>query len=367
MSGAGREHEMDRVEAALRGLTAWDAPAPSPGLWERAAGRRAGLFPVLGRPIPQPILGGIAAALLIVVLAGALLPSLGKARSSRPATVAVERQLRDVPPASEPAMLDQALAFEPAARPAAAPAYRTSDNAPDPSAVIQRAVIRKATLELRSADVRAAAAKAALLLNEAAGEYVQESSIQGEGERARAQLTLRIAADRLSEVLNQIRDLGEVTSESVTGQDVTAQVVDLEARLRNEQRVETELLDLLQKRENAPLADILQLRESIASVRGEIERLTAQRDHLSRMVSLGTVLLIIRGADAPGPEAGAFSFLGTFGDRLAAAWHGGVRALAGSIALLVQILVGGAVWWVILAVGIAAWARWARSRRAAAP
>lgn len=370
MSGAGHQtpEAGDRVESALRDLTVWDAPAPSPGLWERAASREAGgrgVWAVLGRPLPQPVLGGIAAALFIVLLAGVLLPSMGRARvagvavDARPAPEASPAVAYDaVAPSAAPARESAAETFHPVDGAAPMPAR---SGVPGDGAA--RAVVRKATMELRSADVRAAAAKAALLLNEAAGEYVQESSISGEGRGARAQLTLRVAADRLSEVLNQVRELGEVTRESITGQDVTAQVVDLEARLRNEQRVEAELLELLQKREDAPLADILQLRQSIASVRGEIERLTAQRDQLARMVSLGTVLLIIRGTDAPEKEAGAFSLLGTFGDRLAAAWRQGVRVLAGSVGFLVQVVVGGAVWWVLLGLGVGVWVRWARGRR----
>lgn len=74
------------------------------------------------------------------------------------------------------------------------------------------------------------------------------------------------------------------------------------------------------------------------------------------------VLLSIRGTDAPEPDAGAFSFLGTIGDHLAAVWRGGVRALAGSIGLLVQVLIGGAVWWALLAVAVVVWTRWSRAR-----
>jgi hypothetical protein len=108
-----------------------------------------------------------------------------------------------------------------------------------------RHVIQKATIELRTDDVRSAFLKTQHLISVASGEYVENSSLSGSGRDAYASLTLRIAVDRLSDVLNELRQLGEVTSEQLVGEDVTAQVVDLEARLRNEQRVETELLELL--------------------------------------------------------------------------------------------------------------------------
>ena len=71
-------------------------------------------------------------------------------------------------------------------------------------------------------------------------------------------------------------------------------VVDLDARLRNERRVEQELLELLDSRDESPLEEILKLRGEIAKVRTQIERYTAQQDRLSRLVSLATVLIIIR-------------------------------------------------------------------------
>jgi hypothetical protein len=210
----------------------------------------------------------------------------------------------------------------------------------------ERQVIRKATIELATKDVRAAFLKAAHLISEAQGEYVQESDLTGGGERVEGNLTLRVAAERLSSVLNDLRQLGEVRSEKSTGEDVTAQVVDLEARLRNEQRVETELLQLLETRKDAPLKEILELRNTIGQVRQSIEQLTAQRDRLSRLVALATVLVIIRPADAPAPVQAGLG--GHFADSFSAAWRNGVVFLADTLAGLLGILVGGLVWWIVL-------------------
>lgn len=209
-----------------------------------------------------------------------------------------------------------------------------------------RRVVRKATIELKTEDVRAAFAKVKLVLSAAQGEYVQDSSLTGSGDTAQANLTLRVAADRLGEVLSRLNELGTVISERTEGEDVTAQTVDLEARLRNETRVEVELLELLEKRTDAPLKEILQLRQSLAVVRNAIEQLTARREHLSRLVSLATVLVIIRAEDAPPPEQpglGAF-----FGRSMTNAWDNGLALLIRTFATLLHVLVGGLIWWVLL-------------------
>ncbi len=237
------------------------------------------------------------------------------------------------------------------------PDYETMIGAQNPQETTlppaDRQVIRKATIELLTDDVRATFLKATQLLSEARSEYLEASSLTGAGDEMQASLTLRVTADRLSEVLNQLRQLGEVRSEDSRGEDVTSQVVDLDARLRNERRIETELLELLDKRDDAPLREILELRNHINRVRQSIERLTAQQHRLSRLVSLASILVIIRAEDAPEPEPEPA--LGKyFSDRVGTSWTSGLRFLSDTIANLLRVLVGGVIWWVLLTVAILA-------------
>ncbi len=218
---------------------------------------------------------------------------------------------------------------------------------------LDRQVIRKATIELLTNDVRATFLKATQLPSEARSEYLEASSLTGAGDEMQASLTLRVAADRLSEVLNQLRQLGEVRSEDSRGEDVTSQVVDLDARLRNERRIETELLELLDKRDDAPLREVLELRNHINRVRQSIEQLTAQQQRLGRLVSLATILVIIRAEDAPEPEPEPA--LGKyFSENIGTSWTSGLRFLSDTIANLLRVLVGGVIWWVLLTVAILA-------------
>lgn len=228
----------------------------------------------------------------------------------------------------------------------------------DPAAFGERHVILKATIELTTEDVSKAFHKVQLIVNEGLGEYVQQSAMTGSGERARADLTLRVAAGRLGDVLQALRELGDVQSEHRDGQDVTAQVVNIEARLRNERRVETELLDLFDKRNDAPPSEILQLRAKLGEVRSEIERLTAQRDHLGRLVSLATVLVFIRtpeGRQLSSNGAGAY-----FADALGSAWQRGWTFLADTLALVFSVFVGGLIWWILIAIALLAFRRFRR-------
>ena len=164
-----------------------------------------------------------------------------------------------------------------------------TEGTPAPQETADRHVIRKVTMELTSTDVAATFLKARQLVSEAGGEYIEQSSLAGEGDSTRASLTLRVSASRLSDVLNELRKLGVVVSEEARGEDVTNQVVDLDARLRNERRVEQELLELLESRDDSPLEEILKLRAEIAK---ELGRVTP-RDEAGKIHDLDPV----QGAD----------------------------------------------------------------------
>ena len=91
-------------------------------------------------------------------------------------------------------------------------------------------------------------------------------------------------------------------------------------------------------------------------------RLTRQgKEALGKLVSLATVLVIIRAKDAPQSQQGSLSAY--FGESIDAAWRGSLLFLADTLATMMRILVGGAIFWLLLAGGI--WAV-ARHRRRAA-
>lgn len=378
----------DEVERSLAELTAWTGPEP--GLWRAALEQhrstpRRGLRALWSRPIAWPV--RIAAAIAIAaLLIGILLPAAGRPRlSSRP--VAQSPAIIAAKPAYDEMVSVKADVFaesndtgpwvagvseSPQAVPSAAvpppaPAQPPAPRSPDRVAASgERQVVRKATIELATPDVRAAFAKVSLIVSDASGEYVQESSLTGEGKSAQASMTLRVAAGRLPDALNELRTLGEVTSENTRGEDVTAQAIDLEARIRNEQRVEAELLQLLEKRSDAPLKDILELRDSLSGVRQSVERLTAQRDRLSRLVNLATILVLIRTPDGPAHAAGHSSLGEYFSKTIAAAWRSGLVFLADTVSTIVAILIGGLIWWA-LAAALLFWAYRHHRRRAVLP
>jgi hypothetical protein len=100
--------------------------------------------------------------------------------------------------------------------------------------------------------------------------------------------TLHVPADQLDATLTEIKTLGRVESESEGGQDVTSQYVDLQARLANATNTEQRLTDLLRNR-TGKLSDVLEVERELDRVRGEIERMEAERKNMTNQVSYATL------------------------------------------------------------------------------
>lgn len=96
--------------------------------------------------------------------------------------------------------------------------------------------------------------------------------------------TLRIPSDQRDAAIADVKKLGRVESESQTGEEVTAQYVDLEARLSNAQNTEQRLTEMLRQR-TGKLSDVLDVEKEISRVRGEIEQMQAEKKNLTNRVA----------------------------------------------------------------------------------
>jgi len=121
------------------------------------------------------------------------------------------------------------------------------------------------------------------------------SSFQGESAES-ATLTMRIPADRFDDALAAIHELGgDVKSEATREEDVTATVVDLEARLTNLRAAEVEYRELMDRAER--VEDILAIQNQLFQVRGEIEAMQAQLEYFNDQAAMATLTVsIIPGA-----------------------------------------------------------------------
>jgi hypothetical protein len=110
-------------------------------------------------------------------------------------------------------------------------------------------------------------------------------------------LVVRVPSENFSRMIEATRASGTVQSESTETEDVTDQLVDLEARLEN-LRAERDRLRTLYNRSNST-EDVLAVQERLSDVQGEIERLEAQQRSLENRVAYSTLRIELQ---EPQPE-----------------------------------------------------------------
>lgn len=148
-------------------------------------------------------------------------------------------------------------------------------------------IVRTAQLGLQVADVDKALAKAQQAVG-ALGGYIGASTRSIVDEHPVATVTYRIPVERWDEALATFRALAdEVLSEQTDAVEVTAQAVDLDARIRNLRATEVALVGVLEKAVKIP--DILEVQAQLSTVREQIEVLVAQRADLGDRAALGTI------------------------------------------------------------------------------
>jgi hypothetical protein len=206
----------------------------------------------------------------------------------------------------------------------------------------QRDVVKTASMTITVSNTSDAADKAAVIVEHADGRVDSRSEDAGSGRgRANTSVVLRVPAAKLDDVMRQLKALGTVRSAETRSEDVTAQRVDLDARMKALQTSVDRLLAIMR---DAKDPDALIKAEGALSERqAELDSLRAQRDQLGARIDYSTVDVNFVADQIGGPEPQQYS--GFFG-QVERGWDGLV-SVAGHFVMLFGLLLP---WFGLLAV-----------------
>ena len=158
-------------------------------------------------------------------------------------------------------------------------------------------VIRTARIavEVKEGGFEAAFNTASLVAGRYGG-FVQSSSTAGTKVQT-GELLIRVPADRFDEALSDLRGLGVVQQQSISGEDVSAQFVDLDARLRTWQAQEAVLLDLMG--EATSIEATIRVQGELQDVQFRIEQIQGQLRLLEDRTMLATIQVSLAEPGAP--------------------------------------------------------------------
>jgi hypothetical protein len=217
-------------------------------------------------------------------------------------------------------------------------------------------VIRTANLEVEvDRDGLGGALDQATNVAVAYGGFVVSSSVQGEEART-GSLVIRIPAQSFDAAVTDLRRLGRIEEQRISSEEVGAEFIDLEARQRNLEAHERQILQLM--REASTISETIRVQQVLERIQLEIERIEGRLRFLEDQTALATISLHLVEEGAPVAESQGV---------IARAWDAAVEGFMAIIAALVVVLGYTAPIAIVAGIVLLVYLRVRRSRAGAAP
>ncbi len=205
-------------------------------------------------------------------------------------------------------------------------------------APVERKIIRNAELSLEAASPEEAQQKITALAESKGGFVVesQQSSTTAQATiRDRVTMTLRVPADKFNETLDEVRKAASrVVVETVKGQDVTEEFIDIEARLKTKKALEAQFLEIMKQART--VEDTLNVQTELSKVRGEVEQIEGRKRFLESQTSLSTIKLTLQTPTAF--SANSSGFIYQIGQSFGRGFEVALSFILGFITLIIAIL-----------------------------
>jgi len=214
---------------------------------------------------------------------------------------------------------------------------KDADSANAASQAFARKIIRNASLSIEVASPTEVQRKIVSIAETHQGFVVTSEAIQRTDQDTSKPLTtvnlaVRVPAAQFNQTMEEIRATGNrIIQEKVTGQDVTEEFMDLDARIKNQKALEVQFLEIMKRA--GKVEDALSVQSELAEVRTEIEKLEGRRRFLENQSTLSTINVSLQ---SPTQIVNATGFW--YSIKLA--FSDGVDAASAIVLGLIRVIVG---------------------------
>ncbi len=169
----------------------------------------------------------------------------------------------------------------------------------------ERMVVKNAQLSLVVADPAASMKRISDMADQMGGFVVSanlyQQRLESGVEVPRAEITLRVPAERLNEALERIRQESDQIplTETINSQDVTAEYTDLQSRLRNLEEAEAQLRDIMDSATKTE--DVLAVYNELVRTREQIEMIKGQMQYYEQSSALSSISVSLIANEAVQP------------------------------------------------------------------
>lgn len=167
--------------------------------------------------------------------------------------------------------------------------------------------------------------------------------------RHTAFLQIRVPQAKLETTLAALAQLGTVRQQSISAEDVSNQLIDYQARLRNLRNTEEMLLTLMKR--SGSVGDVLKVAQELSNVRSSIEQIDGQLTDLQNRVAYSVISINLEEAIASIPAQQPLA------TQMQDAWEQATHSVSQLTTNLLKLgvwLVAYSPYWLVLAVGAAA-------------
>ena len=153
----------------------------------------------------------------------------------------------------------------------------------------ERLIVRTGRLSVVSNDVRKSVGDMSSYVVGIGG-FVVSSNVQGTSDNPSATLEVRVPVDKFQESVEKAKTAGlRVTSESLTGEDVTEDFVDTQARIKNLQASEMQFAEIMKKAQK--ISDVLEVQQQLERVRGDIDVAQGHAQYLEKSAKMSSITI----------------------------------------------------------------------------
>ena len=215
----------------------------------------------------------------------------------------------------------------------AAPQSEASQSGSDAQNSAQ--IARSATISLYVKDVEKAVSAVTALTKLRRGDVLSLDDKRADADtHANAQMQVRVPDARFTDTLSALAATGTVRAQGIAAEDLTGQIVDSKARLRNLRRTEDDILKIMDR--SGSVGQVLEAENQLSQVRERIETTDAEIKSMVGRVQYATIDVTLEA------EVGSVPSAPTGVSQLATAWAASTHALVqftlGILASLIWIL-----------------------------
>lgn len=218
-----------------------------------------------------------------------------------------------------------------------------------PLQMMERKVVKSGTLNLQVTSMDETVREAGKVAEALEGSVAYAHVDQMLGGAKTGSLTVKVAVEKFDEAMARLKALAVVVvAEDFFEDDVTAQAIDLQARINNKKAAEVTLQALFERA--TKISDVIEITDRLAVVRSEIESLEGQRRYLESETSQASITVFLTEDVRVAADQGfrplqtlresLVLLIGLFGDIT----QGLIRALIVGVPVL---LIDGAILWIL--------------------